>query len=456
MSVSIPLVRTKPEQPIVISRRSPLKALAALVRNPLRALPPEIYHESVVYSQLAGRTRILLADPALIQEALVRNADALVKGQDLQRALSPALGEGLLTADGPHWRWQRQSVATAFRPDALRELLPTMLAAAEVTRDRWLAPGAPAEIDIGHEMMRTTFDIIVETMMSGAAGIDVAKVEQGITDYLAPTGWVLALSNINAPQWLPYPGRSRARAASAYLRSVITAMVADRRSKGEDRKDLVAMLLHAVDPETGRQMNDGEIADNLLTFVTAGHETTALGLAWTFHLLAQHPEIEARVLAEIEAVTGGGPVLAEHVGNLGYTRQVFSEAMRLYPPAPIITRTASREFVLDGRVVPAGTVILVPIYAVHHHATLWAEPQRFNPERFAPSESAGRHRYAYMPFGAGPRVCIGNGFANLEAVSILAVLLRSLRLRNVDAQSPEPVMKITLRPMQKIRMRINK
>src|SRR3712207_4609329 len=173
---------------IAVSRRSPLSVLPALVRDPLRALPPEVYHEPIVYSQVAGRQRILLSDPALIHEALVRNADSLSKGEDVRRALGPALGQGLLTADGAHWRWQRQSVAPAFRHEKLLGLLPAMIEAAERTRDRWLSAKTGSTIRIGHEMMRTTFDIIVETMMSGPGSIDVARVEQGITDYLKPTG----------------------------------------------------------------------------------------------------------------------------------------------------------------------------------------------------------------------------------------------------------------------------
>jgi cytochrome P450 len=437
---------------IAVSRRSPLSVLPALVRNPLQALPPEVYHEPLVYSRVAARERILLSDPVLIHEALVRNADSLSKGEDVRRALGPALGQGLLTADGAHWRWQRQSAAPAFRHEKLLGLLPAMIEAAERTRDRWLSAKTGGTIRIGHEMMRTTFDIIVETMMSGPGGIDVARVEQGITDYLKPTGWVFALSILNAPDWLPYPGRSRARAATVYLRSAITRMIAERRANPDSRKDLVALLLDASDPETGRTMTDEEIADNLLTFITAGHETTALGLAWTFLLLARHPGHEARMLAEIDAVTGGRPVCSEHIAQLAYTRQVFSEAMRLYPPAPIITRTATRAFALGGFMVPEGTVIIVPIHAVHHHQTLWKEPQHFDPERFAPEQAKGRHRYAYMPFGAGPRICIGSAFATMEAVAILAVLLQAIRVRSISGAMPAPMMKVTLRPRQEPEM----
>ena len=439
---------------VTVSRRSPFSVLPALVRDPLQALPPEIYHEPVVYSQVAGRRRILLADPALIHEALVRNADALNKGEDVRRALGPALGQGLLTADGAHWRWQRQSVAPAFRHEKLMGLLPAMIAAAEKTRDRWLASGSA--IGIGHEMMRTTFDIIVETMMSGPAGIDVARVERGITDYLKPTGWVFALSILDAPEWLPYPGRGRARDAATYLRSAITRMIAERRRQPDGREDLVALLLAASDPESGRTMTDEEIADNLLTFVTAGHETTALGLAWTFLLLARHPEHEARVLAEIDEVTAGEPVRPEHIARLAYTRQTFSEAMRLYPPAPIITRTATRAFPLGGFMVPQGAVLIVPIHAVHHHATLWDDPERFDPERFSSEQAKGRHRYAYMPFGAGPRICIGSAFATMEAVAIMAVLLQAVRLRRQSGDMPAPMMKVTLRPKKEAEMLVER
>jgi cytochrome P450 len=441
---------------VTVSDRSPLSVLPALVRNPLEALPPEVYREPLVYSRVAGRTRLLITEPALIHEALVRNADALSKGEDVRRALGPALGEGLLTADGAHWRWQRQSVAPAFRHEKLLGLLPAMISAAEKTRDRWLASGSQTALGISHEMMRTTFDIIVETMMSGPGQIDVARVEKGITDYLKPTGWIFALSILEAPEWLPYPGRRRATAAASYLRSALLSMIAKRRRGGEPREDLVALLLAASDPETGRTMTDGEVADNLLTFITAGHETTALGLAWTFHLLARHPAEEARVLAEIQEVVGSGSIRPEHIAQLTYTRQVFSEAMRLFPPAPIITRTATRAFRLGAFTVPAGTVVIVPIHAVHHHSTLWERPEQFDPERFAPEQAKARHRYAYMPFGAGPRICIGSAFATMEAVAILAVLLQEVRLRRVSDVEPTPTMKVTLRPKQEIWMQIER
>lgn len=436
-----------------VSRFATARVALSLIRNPLNALPPEIFSEPAVFTRLGGTMRVHLADPVLIHEALVKNAHLLAKGEDVRRALGPALGQGLLTADGDHWKWQRQSVAAAFRHEKLLELLPVMIEAAERTERRW-DTSPSGDIDIGHEMMRTTFDIIVETMMSGGHGIDIGRVEQSVTDYLKPTGWTFALAMLGAPEWLPHPGRRKARAAVDYLRSSLSTVIANRRQNPADRNDLVSMLLEAKDPETGRMMSDTEIIDNLLTFITAGHETTALGLAWTFHLLSQNSDVERKVVEEIAAVTGGNPVAAGHIAELTYTRQVFSEAMRLYPPAPVVTRTALQDFRLGDHDIPAGTVLYVPIYAVHRHTTLWDQPERFDPSRFDPEKTRARHRYAYMPFGAGPRVCIGNAFAMMEAVAILAVLLQKVHLENRSAATAEPLMRVTLRPQNPLMMRV--
>ncbi|MFK0164318.1 cytochrome P450 [Rhizobium sp. NPDC090279] len=435
-----------PQTTYPLTPRSMPHVLLSLIRNPLEALPPEIFTKPVVFTRMGGKMRVYLAEPELIYQTLVRNSDALGKGDDVRRVLGPALGNGILTSDGAHWKWQRQSVAGAFRHEKLLELQPAMIAAAGRRRDLWLAH-KNASLDLCQEMMRTTFDIIVETMMSGGDGIDVDKVERNITNFLKPTGWKFAIGLLGLPDWMPHPGKEKARAAVAFLRATLGTVIAERRRSGEERSDLVSMLLEAADPETGRMMSDEEVINNLMTFITAGHETTALGLAWTFHLLARHPDCQAKLFEEIAEVTGGGLLLAEHVGKLTYARQVFSEAMRLYPPAPIISRAVVRDFTIGAYTIPAGTIIYVPIYAVHHHADLWEDPQIFDPDRFEPEAAKNRHRYAFMPFGAGPRVCIGNGFAVMEAVAILAVLLQKFRVTGSNEPSPKPVMKVTLRPM---------
>jgi cytochrome P450 len=193
-------------------------------------------------------------------------------------------------------------------------------------------------------------------------------------------------------------------------------------------------------------MNVEELVDNLLTFITAGHETTAVALTWTFYLLSLHPSVEQRVVEEIERVTNGETINAAHVEALAYTRQVVLEAMRLYPPVPVVPRTPVREVTIGGEAIPPGVPVYIPIYAVHRHAALWEDVDRFDPERFRPEAVKGRDRYAYLPFGAGPRICIGMTFAMSEAVAILATLVRSVRLKVRAGHVPEFKMRATLRP----------
>ncbi len=441
---------TPPAQPL-----GPWRFLSTVVRNPLEAWPETIYREPVYTSTVLGNSSLFVMAPNLIRRVMVDEADAFEKSEVLRRALSPALGDAILTADGARWRWQRRAAAPIFRAERIRSFVPAMIAAAERTRDA-LAAAPGVEVDIAQTMMRTTFEIIVETMLPGASGIDAARVERGITDYLESTSWVVALTLLRAPAWLPFPGRAKAERAKTYLRDELLRLAAEGRRTGtEGRNDLLSLLLAARDPETGQAMDDRDVADNLLTFVTAGHETTALALTWALYLLSHHPESEALIAAEVEAATAGGPLAPEHVDALPYTRQVILEAMRLYPPVPVVVRAALRDVDLDGIPVKAGTPITIPIYAVHRHAALWDEPERFDPARFAPEAAKARDRYAYLPFAAGPRICIGMGFALSEAVAILAVLVRSLRFSLRPGTLPVLKQRITLRPSEGMPMRVS-
>lgn len=438
---------------IVTIRRSTPRLVADIIRNPLTALPTACFNERLVLSRNFGVLRAYICDPALVHEVIVRSADQLEKDTETKRVLGTSLGQGLLTADGPAWRWQRQTLAPAFQHAKLKSLLPAMIAAAERTRDAWLALPPAATIEARQEMMRTTFAIIVETMLSGRESFDAQKFEASVGNSLRSTSWRYALELLRAPSWMPFPGKARAMAGVRYMRASVRASIAARRAAGEGGADLIAMLLAAADPETGRTMTDEEITDNIMTFVLAGHETTALALTWSLSLLSDHPAIADRVATEVEAVTGGGPLAPAHIGDLDYTRQVISEAMRLYPPAALLARRVARDIEIGGVALPADAVLFVPVYAIHRHAAIWPRPDYFDPDRFAPDAVRGRHRYAFMPFGAGPRVCIGNSFAIMEAVAILAVLVRAMRLER-DGPAPEPVLRVTLRPQQPVEMRI--
>jgi cytochrome P450 len=387
---------------------------------------------------------------------LLEDADNFEKGEIARRTLGPALGDSILVADGSRWRWQRRAVAALFRPERIREFLPEMIAAAERTRNRWQAMPPGAEIDVAHEMMRTTFDIILRTMLPERGSIDTELMERSITSGLESTSWIVALALVRAPSWVPYPGIYRRHRNRKRLHAILESLILEARRTPGKGDDLLSHLMNATDPETGKSMNAVDIRNNLMTFITAGHETTALALTWTFYLLSLHPEIEERVKGEIAAVTGGGPVRPNHIDELAYTNQVIQESMRLYPPAALIVRAARRDVVLDNEQIRAGTTVYVPVYAVHRHERLWSQPDQFDPSRFEPESAKTLDRCSYLPFGAGPRTCIGQNFAQVEATAVMASLLRLFQLKLRPGYTPEPRLRVTLRPAGGMPMRLQR
>lgn len=449
---------TSPRSPIdgiPVAGRGTVATLAAFVRNPITATPPECYSQPLVWAPLFGRPRLYIVDPVLIRDAYVRQSERLSKGPVVPRLLEEAFGDGLLSAEGEHWRHQRRAAAPAFAPSEIAACLPSMITAATVTRDRLLS--SRHGVDLGRAMTATTFSIVAETMLSGAIGADSARYERELNGYLASINWRLALALGGLPAALPFPGRRRAAEAASWLRGTVTAMVVARRNGpgSHPSQDLVSLLLSARDPATGRGLNDAEVTDNILTFIAAGHETTAQGLVWTLRLLADAPEVEAGIVEEVHSVTNGGPLRPDHVARLVKTRDAFSEAMRLFPPVPLIERRTETDLSVGGHRLRAGTTLVVPIHALHRHVALWEEPIRFDPSRFSTERAATRDRHAYMPFGAGPRTCIGASFAIMEAVTVLGVLLRELRFTPLDPVMPSPLSRLTLRPDRPVLTRIS-
>jgi cytochrome P450 len=420
--------------------------IATMVGSLIDVWPDAVYSKALVETRLLGRTTVFITDPQLIRTLLVDHADALVREEVAQRALVPALGKGILTSDGAAWRLQRRTVASAFRPDCIRALVPCMHEAARTTSARWSRRGPHEPFDLLQDMMRTALDIILAALVSGDDALDVDAFERALETYIGTTNWKMAYAMVGVPSWVPHPRQGAGIKAAAASRSAMAAIVARRRKSGTRSTDLLGMLLGARDPETDTPMDDEAIVDNLLTFIAAGHETTALALTWTLRLLHEHPEVERRVLDEIEAVGPdfiGDPAC---VDRLVYTRQVLMESMRLFPPAPLIVRRTTRPVLLGGTTVQAGSSVHIPIYALHRQERLWPRAQAFDPDRFAPSVSAERERFAYMPFGAGPRVCIGAGLAMTECLVVLASLLPTYRLHPLQATPPRAQMRITLRP----------
>ncbi len=429
--------------------------LRTVLRNPIEAWPAGVYREPIFTARVLGRDVVFVMAPDLVREVLVTASDSFDKGELSRRTLAPALGDALLTAEGEHWRWQRRAAAPTFRPDAMAPYFPAMQTAIERRLAHWSALAAGTTIDIAHEMMRTTFDAILDAMLTGRHSMDADPVERAITDYLSSVAWVTVVTMLRLPSWMPFPGRLRTELARRFLRRAARAAAEDaRRSPGQSR--LIASLAQASDPATGRAMNDVDLADNFLTFLTAGHETTALALAWTWYLLALHPETQQRVLAEVRDVAASRPLAYEDVARLDLTRRVIEESMRLFPPAPVIVRRALTDVAIGDYQARKGTDVYVPVYAIHRHERLWRDPNAFDPDRFAPERVAARHRFAYLPFGAGPRICIGSSFAMTEAVAILASLIRGYRLSLPAGYAPRMAVRVTLRPAGGLMMELRR
>ncbi len=263
-------------------------------------------------------------------------------------------------------------------------------------------------------------------------------------------GRVSLLDIAGAPNWLPRPAQILHRNVMQGTSERVAKLVAQRRAEmaaGARSEDLVAYLIAAADGETGRQMDDATIRNNLMSFIVAGHETTALALGWSLYLLANAPEIQARAAAEARAAFGDGPATADKLAGAPYLRQIIDEAMRLFPPAAMLSRQAREPDEILGREIRAGDTVILPIYALHRHDLLWERPHEFDPENFAPDVARRRERFAYLPFGAGPRVCIGMSFALMEAEIILGSLLARLAFSpRPGAKAPTPVLTMTLRP----------
>ena len=263
---------------------------------------------------------------------------------------------------------------------------------------------------------------------------------------------------LRLPRWVPHPGNIGLAMAARQMRRAVGRIIARRRGLDDvgptGDGDLLGRLLAARHPETGAPMSDARLIDNLLTLLEAGHETTARALTWALYLLARAPDWQERVRAEVEDVTGGAPVAPDHIDRLAITERVIKEAMRLYPPAPVVARSPTRAIEIRGWQLPAHSEIVIPIFAVHRHRSLWDDPNRFDPDRFLPERECGYSRTQYMPFGAGPRICLGMSFAMIEAKALLATFVRKAHFEWDGRHLPEPVSRITLRPKGGMPLRV--
>lgn len=424
----------------------PLGLLASLraARANILSIIPQI---AVTQPMVSGRTGIrwhMVMDPPAIRRMLLERLDAYPKSGVTKNLLRPAIGESLFIAEGAHWRWQRRAAAPAFSHRNVAALGPCMTRAAEASAAR-VAAAAPRAVNMFDEMVRATFDVISDVTFSGDEGFDRAAVHRAVDAYVAEAGRVSLFDMLGFPDWVPRPARMMSGHALREMKRVADRAIDDRRARGpEGVPDLLDLLLAGADPETRRQMNTGELRDNLLTFIVAGHETTALTLSWALYLCAFAPDEQEAAAEEARGVLGDRAATAEDVAALPRVRRIIDETLRLYPPAALVSRTALEADELGGREIRPGDTVMIPIYALHRNRLLWEDPDAFRPGRLRDPKAIDR--YAYLPFGDGPRICIGASFAVQEAVIILATLLARFRFRKVPGREPKPVMIITLRP----------
>lgn len=430
-------------------RWSPVGSFSTFRADPLGFLMRcAAEYGEISYFRAAHQHMYFLNSPALVQEVLVTQSGKFIKSRILQRAKS-LLGEGLLTNEGASHLRQRRLVQPAFHRDRLIRYANDMTSLTLRARERWQDQ---AVLDIDREMMRLTLAIVGRTLFSAEVEEDATTVGEAMNALVA----MMPLLMFPFSQYLlrlPVPMLRRYQQAGEVLDKTIYRIIEERRRSGVDMGDLLSMLLLARDAEDpAYSMSDKQVRDETLTLFIAGHETTATALTWTWYLLAGHPEVEARLHAEVDSVLNGRAPTFEDVPRLAWTSHVLGESMRLYPPAWAIGRMTKEPVTLAGYTLPPGSITLMSPYVMHHSAELWPDPEAFRPERWENGDPA-KHKFAYFPFGGGPRLCIGERFAWMEGVLILAAVAQRWRFRRVSDEPVTLAPLLTLRPKSGLRLR---
>jgi cytochrome P450 len=442
-----PAVRP-PDKPL-----SPLVSLAVLRRNIVEAWDSELFDVPFRQGRWFGLPYLQACDPALMQAVFLDQMDCFLKSEAQQRVLRPAVGDGLLTVEGEAWRTQRRAAAPAFRHAALLRLLPAMAQVAEAVAASMAEAPEGEPVDVTPLMTRAALDVVMQTLMAGDESFDLSTAGPMMVRYLESVGTVKLLDLLGAPDWIPRPGRARNRRENGLVRQMAAASLHARRARGQfDSGDLLGDLIAARDPETGRGLTDEELVANILTFIGAGYETTAVALTWALYLIASAPDVQARLHEEAARVLGDRPITGEDVAKLTFHDQVIKETMRLYPPVPVLQRRAIADADLGPVQVRSGEEVVCLIYVLHRSRRLWDRPEAFDPDRFSPERSQDRHRFAFVPFGGGPRICIGAQFATFEMIAFLSTFVRRFTFEPAPGLAPLPRLRLTLRPDRPMRL----
>jgi len=436
----------------------PVGLLLALRQNPVETWTRAHFEKPILVGRRVLGEMAVVSEPAAIRRVLLDNVTNYRKDDLQRRVLSPGLGDGLLTAEGKQWRAQRRTVAPMFTPRNVLSFAPQMADAARASVQRLQRRRVGQILDVSAEMARVTLEILERTIFTDGLGQGPEHFREAVTRYFDTAGRIDPLDLLGFPDFIPRIGRIRSRPTLRFFRDSVDAIIATRRKNLADPNyqrahDLLTLLLEAKDPETGVGLDEEELRANIITFIGAGHETTANALTWSLYLLSQSPEWRERLAAEAdrELAGGGAETLAD---RLVETRAVIEEAMRLYPPAATLTREAVEPDMLAGRRIKKGMRVVVSPFVVHRHRLLWRDPDLFMPERFLGEAREKIDRFAYLPFGAGPRVCVGASFALQEACIVLAHLMQVFRFEHVETHEVRPMQRVTLRPKDGMPMRV--
>ena len=426
----------------------PLALLRVLASNPLEAWTKAHFEKPIVMGGLSIGRVALVSDPAAIRRVLMDNSQNYHKDWLQRRVLSAGLSNGLLTAEGQQWRMQRRALAPLFARRTVLSFSVAMIDAAAALVERLKLRDGQIE-DIAVEATRLTLDVLERTMFSDGLGRSPEEIRLAMKHYFEAIGRLDPFDVLGLPNWVPRLSRWKLRPMLRLFEFAIDAIVSTRRRRiAEDPdsvpRDILTLLLEARDPETGEGLSEVEVRANILTFIAAGHETTANSITWSLFLLSQSPEWRARVQAEADReLDGDVEGLAE---RLVETRAVIDEANRLYPPIAAISRAALAPDELAGEPIRRGTMVVIAPYVLHRHRALWADPDAFDPNRFLDGARERIDRFAYLPFGVGPRICIGATFALQEASIVVATVMRHFTLELAPGHAVWPVHRVTVRP----------
>jgi len=438
-----------PPAPIPRARAlGPVSLLRVLANNPLEAWTTAHFEQPIVISGLSIGRVAVVSEPAAIRRVLFDNCENYQKDWLQRRVLSAGLIGGLLTAEGQNWRMQRRALAPLFARKTVMNFSTAMLDVANGLAER-LAQREGEVVDIAVEATRVTLEVLERTIFSDGLGRAPEDIRLAMKGYFETIGRIDPFDMLGVPDFVPRPGRRKLRPMLRVFESAIDTIISTRRERiaadpdGAPR-DILTFLLNAADPETGEALSEAEIRANILTFIAAGHETTANCISWSLFLLSQSGEWRERVQAEADREFGG--VSDSLADRLVETRAVIDEANRLYPPITAISRVAIGRDELAGEPIKPGTMIVIAPYVLHRHRALWKKPDNFDPNRFFGDARETIDRFAYLPFGVGPRICIGASFALQEASIVIGTIMRHFTLELVPGFTPWPVQKVTLRP----------